>query len=276
MAELAGGTVARGVVDAYPRRRKPVRVRLRMSRVERVLGVAPPRAQARRILIGLGLAVTARGARARRGGAELPARPRDGGRPRRGDHPRLGLRPDPLHAARRRRRSRSRTCRSGCGRRPSCGRPWPARGCWRRSSPASPIPSADGVLDAGPDAKPVPLLNPLSADALHPAGPSARRPPGRGGDERRAASRPTCGSSRSAAPIEQVAGGDTGTAEPRWAAIARDGRAGRAVLARRRRPRGRLRRQGARRARAGRARRRRGDRAGGRSAASSPTATPAW
>src|SRR5437762_1941110 len=32
MAELAGGQVARGMLDVYPRRRRPVRVRLRMSR----------------------------------------------------------------------------------------------------------------------------------------------------------------------------------------------------------------------------------------------------
>ena len=57
ITELAGGAVARGVVDVYPRRRKPVRIRLRMSRVERVLGVAPPRARAKRILAGLGLGV---------------------------------------------------------------------------------------------------------------------------------------------------------------------------------------------------------------------------
>src|SRR5438445_382104 len=62
IAELAGGAIARGVVDAYPRRRKPSRVRLRMSRVKRVLGVAPPRAQAVRILSGLGLPVKAHGA----------------------------------------------------------------------------------------------------------------------------------------------------------------------------------------------------------------------
>jgi len=62
IAELAGGAIARGVVDAYPRKRKPQRVRLRMSRVKRVLGVAPPLAQARKILAGLGLPVKARGA----------------------------------------------------------------------------------------------------------------------------------------------------------------------------------------------------------------------
>lgn len=61
IAELAGGEVARGMVDAYPRRRRPVRVPLRLSRVERVLGIAPTRAHARRILTGLGLGVRERG-----------------------------------------------------------------------------------------------------------------------------------------------------------------------------------------------------------------------
>lgn len=61
MAELGGGTVARGIVDVYPRPRRHPRVRLRMSRVERVLGIAPPRAEARRILVGLGLPVEDRG-----------------------------------------------------------------------------------------------------------------------------------------------------------------------------------------------------------------------
>ena len=61
IAELGGGTVARGMIDAYPRKRRPVRVRLRMSRVQRVLGLAPPPATARRILTGLGLPVRTRG-----------------------------------------------------------------------------------------------------------------------------------------------------------------------------------------------------------------------
>ncbi len=60
IAELAGGTVARGVVDVYPAPRPRPRVRLRLSRVRRVLGIAPPAEEARRILTGLGLAVTAR------------------------------------------------------------------------------------------------------------------------------------------------------------------------------------------------------------------------
>ena len=62
IAETAGGTIARGVVDAYPRKRKAQHVRLRMSRVKRVLGVAPSPAQARKVLAGLGLAVKSRGA----------------------------------------------------------------------------------------------------------------------------------------------------------------------------------------------------------------------
>ena len=61
IAELAGGHVARGLIDVYRRKRRPVRVRLRMARVKRVLGVAPPAAQARRILAGLGLGVRGRG-----------------------------------------------------------------------------------------------------------------------------------------------------------------------------------------------------------------------
>jgi phenylalanyl-tRNA synthetase beta chain len=62
IAELGGGAIARALVDAYPRKRKPQRVRLRMARVKRVLGVAPPPAQARKILAGLGLPSAKRGA----------------------------------------------------------------------------------------------------------------------------------------------------------------------------------------------------------------------
>jgi phenylalanyl-tRNA synthetase beta chain len=61
MAELAGGTVARGMLDVYGRKRRPVRVRLRTARIQRLLGIAPPPAQARRILTGLGLGVRPRG-----------------------------------------------------------------------------------------------------------------------------------------------------------------------------------------------------------------------
>ncbi len=61
IGELANGTGARGVVDAYPRRRKPRRIRLRMERVRRVLGVAPPPSKAKAILAGLGLPTRQKG-----------------------------------------------------------------------------------------------------------------------------------------------------------------------------------------------------------------------
>jgi phenylalanyl-tRNA synthetase beta chain len=57
IAEVAGGTVARGMVDAYPQPQPRPRIRLRMARVKRVLGVAAPRAEAARILVALGLGV---------------------------------------------------------------------------------------------------------------------------------------------------------------------------------------------------------------------------
>jgi phenylalanyl-tRNA synthetase beta chain len=61
IAELAGGTVGRGMVDAYPSPRPRPRITVRMARVNRVLGVAPPRAEAARILSGLGLRVREQG-----------------------------------------------------------------------------------------------------------------------------------------------------------------------------------------------------------------------
>jgi phenylalanyl-tRNA synthetase beta chain len=60
IGELAGGVTARGLIDAYPAPAARLRVRLRMSRVARVLGTAPPRAEAARILRGLQLPVTER------------------------------------------------------------------------------------------------------------------------------------------------------------------------------------------------------------------------
>ena len=57
IAELGGGTVARGRVDVYPTPHVRPRIRLRMARVGRVLGTAPPREEAVRILSGLGLPV---------------------------------------------------------------------------------------------------------------------------------------------------------------------------------------------------------------------------
>jgi phenylalanyl-tRNA synthetase beta chain len=61
IAELGGGRVARGMIDVYPTPHTPPHVRLRMSRVRRVLGVAPPPDTVATILNALGLPTTARG-----------------------------------------------------------------------------------------------------------------------------------------------------------------------------------------------------------------------
>ncbi len=54
IAELCGGTVRRGVVDAHPRRHRAVQVPLAWARPGQLLGVAVPRKEARRILGALG------------------------------------------------------------------------------------------------------------------------------------------------------------------------------------------------------------------------------
>ncbi|XXF81217.1 phenylalanine--tRNA ligase subunit beta [Myxococcaceae bacterium GXIMD 01537] len=54
IAELSGGTVAPGRIDAYPSPQTPRRVTLRYARVEKVLGVSVPEAECRRILGALG------------------------------------------------------------------------------------------------------------------------------------------------------------------------------------------------------------------------------
>ena len=57
MADLGGGSVARGAVDVYPAPRPQPRLALRLERVERLIGACPPRAEAMRILQALGFAV---------------------------------------------------------------------------------------------------------------------------------------------------------------------------------------------------------------------------
>jgi phenylalanyl-tRNA synthetase beta chain len=57
MADLGGGTVARGVLDVYPEPRRLRRLALRPARVERVIGAAPARPEVVRILQALGFAV---------------------------------------------------------------------------------------------------------------------------------------------------------------------------------------------------------------------------
>ncbi|MBI5067445.1 MAG: phenylalanine--tRNA ligase subunit beta [Deltaproteobacteria bacterium] len=56
IAELAGGTVRPGVVDAHPRPHQALEVRLRWSRPAALLGSPVPQVEARRILGGLGFA----------------------------------------------------------------------------------------------------------------------------------------------------------------------------------------------------------------------------
>jgi phenylalanyl-tRNA synthetase beta chain len=62
MADLGGGTVARGVLDVYPSPRTHPRITLRLSRVERLIGVCPAREEAIGILQALGFAVDDSGA----------------------------------------------------------------------------------------------------------------------------------------------------------------------------------------------------------------------
>jgi phenylalanyl-tRNA synthetase beta chain len=57
MADLGGGTVAKGVVDVYPGPKPRPRIALRRSRIERVIGVCPPHEEVVRILQALGFAV---------------------------------------------------------------------------------------------------------------------------------------------------------------------------------------------------------------------------
>jgi phenylalanyl-tRNA synthetase beta chain len=57
MADLGGGTVAKGVIDVYPGPKPRPRISVRRSRVERLIGVCPPHEEVVRILQGLGFAV---------------------------------------------------------------------------------------------------------------------------------------------------------------------------------------------------------------------------
>jgi phenylalanyl-tRNA synthetase beta chain len=57
MADLGGGAVARGILDVYPKPRQQPRIRLRLSRVERLIGASPSRKEAVDILRALGFVV---------------------------------------------------------------------------------------------------------------------------------------------------------------------------------------------------------------------------
>ncbi|MGH7356078.1 MAG: phenylalanine--tRNA ligase subunit beta [Candidatus Rokuibacteriota bacterium] len=218
ISELAGGAVARGVVDVYPRRRRPVRIRLRLSRVARVLGVAPPRAHAKRILAGLGLGVRDAG---RDVLVAVPSFRRD-----------LAMEDDLAEEIIRVwgydkipstllsgttvtvARESDRLRQEGLARRALVGAGLAEAVTYSLSDPAR----AAALLAAG-DPAPVALLNPLTQDASqlrhHPlegvldvVATNVRR---RQGDVRVFEIGRT---------YARAVGGDTGTAEPRWAAIA--------------------------------------------------------
>src|SRR5882672_3270602 len=57
MADLGGGTVAKGAIDVYPSPRPRPRVTLRRARIERLIGACPPQEEIVRILQTLGFAV---------------------------------------------------------------------------------------------------------------------------------------------------------------------------------------------------------------------------
>jgi len=221
MAELAGGTVARGLVDVYRRRRRPVRVRLRLSRVERVLGIAPTRPQARRILTGLGLGVRDRG---RDLLVEVPSFRRD-----------LAMEDDlaeeiirvwgydkipstllsgaTIEVARESERLRQ----EGVVRRALVG-----AGLVEAIAYSFTDPARAAALRAPDDPAPVALLNPLSQDA------SLLRPHPLDGllgvvatNVRRR--QPDVRVFEIGRIYERASGGDTGTVEPRWATIALTG-----------------------------------------------------
>ncbi len=73
MADLGGGSVAKGVLDAYASPRPPLRVPLRLERIQRVIGSCPPRAEVVAILRRLGFGVEDRPAAA----VEVPSFRRD-------------------------------------------------------------------------------------------------------------------------------------------------------------------------------------------------------
>lgn len=60
IADVAGGRVARGVIDVYPQPRQPIRLGLRPARIQRVIGACPPKETVGEILRGLGFPVEER------------------------------------------------------------------------------------------------------------------------------------------------------------------------------------------------------------------------
>jgi len=57
MAELAGGEIARGLIDQYPRKFSPVEIKLRHQRTDKILGIEIPPDEAVSILASLGFEI---------------------------------------------------------------------------------------------------------------------------------------------------------------------------------------------------------------------------
>ena len=57
--QLAGGSVAKGRIDAYPKRLEPAAITLRWAQIPRVLGADVPREESKRILTALGIPASA-------------------------------------------------------------------------------------------------------------------------------------------------------------------------------------------------------------------------
>lgn len=57
ICQVAGGTVARGVVDVYPKPTAPIEVKMRFARLKALLGIEIPNEEAIRILAGLGFQI---------------------------------------------------------------------------------------------------------------------------------------------------------------------------------------------------------------------------
>ena len=94
IAEVGGGTVLKGRVDAYPVKKAPRQVKLRIARVAEVLGVAVPAEECAKILTSLGF----KGVGDDLGGAARPRGRVHRGGPDRGDRPDPRLRVDPRGA----------------------------------------------------------------------------------------------------------------------------------------------------------------------------------
>ncbi len=61
IAEVAGGSIAAGMIDQYPRRFSPLEISVRFARIKRILGIEVPPEQVARILTAVGFEVLSTG-----------------------------------------------------------------------------------------------------------------------------------------------------------------------------------------------------------------------